>query len=238
MYRFFHRSGNILAILALFPFHAYASDGNYVLDWFRIPLVEAVIAAIIFVSILAEIKTAGFSGGGLVAVIAGGILLGSHWYTGEIAWFEFLLYFGGVAFILLDIFVFISGFGIMAGLVSMIGGLYLTFGADVTALWVLSAAIILAIIIGYFLIGHLSQSRLWKRLALTMSLTSANGYVSSYRDLERFKGKEGIATTVLRPSGKVQVEGEIIDAISEGTFIQPGEKVKILRVEGNHLVVK
>lgn len=103
-----------------------------------------------FVSILAEIKTAGFSGGGLIAVIAGGLLLGSGWYGGNVAWFEFLLYFGGIALILWDIFVLVSGFGVAAGILSMTAGLYFTFGGDMTALWVLSAAMILAIIGIYF----------------------------------------------------------------------------------------
>ena len=84
-------------------------------------------------------------------MIAGGLLLGSGWYGGNVAWFEFLLYFGGIALILLDIFVFVSGFGVVAGILSMTAGLYFTFGGDMTALWVLSAAMILAIIGIYFL---------------------------------------------------------------------------------------
>lgn len=119
-----------------------------------------------FVSILAEIKTAGFSGGGLIAVIAGGLLLGSGWYGGNVAWFEFLLYFGGIALILLDIFVLVSGFGVAAGILSMTAGLYFTFGGDMTALWVLSAAMILAIIGIYFLADHLSENRMWKNYLL------------------------------------------------------------------------
>lgn len=43
------------------------------------PMVEALLAAIILISLAAEVKTAGFSGGALVAAIAGAILIGARW---------------------------------------------------------------------------------------------------------------------------------------------------------------
>ena len=233
MHKVLYRAGGIWAALMPVPVIAGAYESNYVLEWMRIPFVEALLAAVIFVSILAEIKTAGFSGGGLIAVIAGGLLLGSN-----VAWFEFLLYFGGIALILLDIFVLVSGFGVAAGILSMTAGLYFTFGGDMTALWVLSAAMILAIIGIYFLADHLSENRMWKKLSLTLSLSSSKGYVSSVQNLKKYEGKEGNAATVLRPSGKVEVEGTVVDAVSEGGFILQGAAVRVVRAEGNHLVVK
>lgn len=238
MHKVLYRAGGIWAALIPVPVIAGAYESNYVLEWMRIPFVEALLAAVIFVSILAEIKTAGFSGGGLIAVIAGGLLLGSGWYGGNVAWFEFLLYFGGIALILLDIFIFVSGFGVAAGILSMTAGLYFTFGGDMTALWVLSASMILAIIGIYFLADHLSENRMWKKLSLTLSLSSSKGYVSSVQNLKKYEGKEGNAATVLRPSGKVEVEGTVVDAVSEGGFILQGAAVRVVRAEGNHLVVK
>ena len=85
MHKVLYRAGGIWAALMPVPAIAGAYESNYVLEWMRIPFVEALLAAVIFVSILAEIKTAGFSGGGLIAVIAGGLLLGSGWYGGNVA---------------------------------------------------------------------------------------------------------------------------------------------------------
>lgn len=65
------------------------------------PVIEGIIAAVIFISILAEIKTAGFSGGGLVAVIFGILLIWGRWYDGGWHVAEALLYFGGLVLILL-----------------------------------------------------------------------------------------------------------------------------------------
>ena len=42
-------------------------------------------------------------------------------------------------------------------------------------------------------------------------------------------GKTGIAESVLRPSGKVLIEDEIYDAVSEYGFINKNEKVIVLR---------
>jgi membrane-bound serine protease (ClpP class) len=51
-------------------------------------------------------------------------------------------------------------------------------------------------------------------------------------------GKEGQAATVLRPSGKVWIEGELYDGISESGFIEKGEKVKVVRTESAQVYVE
>jgi membrane-bound serine protease (ClpP class) len=50
-------------------------------------------------------------------------------------------------------------------------------------------------------------------------------------------GKEGIAETILRPSGKVRVENDIYDAVAQISYIEKGEKVKVLEHENSNLVV-
>lgn len=104
----------------------------------RNPVIETVLAAVILISIAAEIKTAGFSGGALAAAMAGAILIGANWYEEESFFWEFILYFGGLVLILTDILILMSGAGILCGLVLVLGGLFLTFGGGVEALYVLS----------------------------------------------------------------------------------------------------
>jgi membrane-bound serine protease (ClpP class) len=36
----------------------------------------------------------------------------------------------------------------------------------------------------------------------------------------------------------VEIEGEIYDAVSSGSFIDKGENIKVIRVEGSRLVVE
>ena len=50
-------------------------------------------------------------------------------------------------------------------------------------------------------------------------------------------GKSGIAATVLRPSGRVNVAGEYYDAISLKGFIEKGDEVVVKRYENFQLYV-
>ena len=52
-------------------------------------------------------------------------------------------------------------------------------------------------------------------------------------------GETGYAESVLRPSGKVVIDGEIYDAVSEYGYINKDEKVKVLRyLHGQLYVIK
>ena len=51
-------------------------------------------------------------------------------------------------------------------------------------------------------------------------------------------GKEGIAHTILRPSGKVEIEDEIYDAYSRGEHIDKGSTIVVISEEGTSLKVK
>ena len=45
------------------------------------------------------------------------------------------------------------------------------------------------------------------------------------------------AYTLLRPSGKVMIDGKLIDALTEGEFIDKDSQVKVCAVKGNVVVV-
>ena len=217
------------ALLFLFLFSALpvsAFDGRTAAAMIRNPVIETVLAAVILISIAAEIKTAGFSGGALAAAMAGAILIGANWYEEESFFWEFILYFGGLVLILTDILILMSGAGILCGLVLVLGGLFLTFGGGVEALYVLSFSVLAAGAGLYFLLDHLGESRLWKKLALHTELKG------------NLVGKQGTAVSVLRPAGKVKIDGKLVDALSDGTFIPAGKPVVVERAESSYVVVK
>jgi membrane-bound ClpP family serine protease len=199
------------------------------------PVVEMLLAAIIFLSILAEIKTAGFSGMGLVAVAAGLLLLAGHWMQGEVSLSEMILLFGGILLVFLDLFLLMSGAAAVGGLVAIAVGLYFLFGSNASALYILSAAIVISIVGLYLIAGMLPESRLWKKVTLS---TSNKGYSPSLQDMSRFMGKEGVAESVLRPAGRVRLGKDVVDAVSRGTFIEPGEKVRVVEVSASSVVVE
>lgn len=48
----------------------------------------------------------------------------------------------------------------------------------------------------------------------------------------------GVVDKVLRPSGTIEVDGTIYNAVSNGNFIPKGKKVVIERIENSHLYVR
>lgn len=230
-------------LLFLLPFLLFmgqpvlAFDGRDVAVMIKNPFIETVLAAVILISIAAEIKTAGFSGGALAAAIAGCILIGANWYEEESFFWEFILYFGGLVLIFTDILLFMSGAGVLCGLVLVLGGLFFTFGGGMEALYILSAAVIAAAVGLYFILGHLEGSRLWRKITLHTELKGNKGFVSSSMSLKGLAGKRGIAVSVLRPAGKVRIDGQLVDAMSEGTFIEAGRPVVVEKAESSYVVV-
>ncbi len=63
------------------------------------------------------------------------------------------------------------------------------------------------------------------------------GFSSAADDLRFLVGREGVAQTILRPAGRVSIENKVYDVISSGDFIAPGEKIRVLEVNGNRIVV-
>lgn len=50
-------------------------------------------------------------------------------------------------------------------------------------------------------------------------------------------GKNGVTATPLRPSGTIRVENRLYSAQSQGDFIEKGELVTVVQVEGNKIIV-
>jgi membrane-bound ClpP family serine protease len=58
------------------------------------------------------------------------------------------------------------------------------------------------------------------------------------RRLRQLIGRVGIVKSKMLPSGAVQVDGEMIDAVSEGMPLEPGQRVRIIEVRGTQVVVR
>ena len=80
--------------------------------------------------------------------------------------------------------------------------------------------------------GRLSRST----LILHESESSEEGFLSS-SDMSVFLGREGETRTALRPSGIAEFDGVRLNVVSDGVFIAQGVRVKIVRVDGNRILV-
>jgi membrane-bound serine protease (ClpP class) len=51
-------------------------------------------------------------------------------------------------------------------------------------------------------------------------------------------GKSGRAVSPLRTAGIAEIEGERVDVVSDGEFIEPGAPIVVTRIDGNRIVVR
>jgi membrane-bound serine protease (ClpP class) len=84
---------------------------------------------------------------------------------------------------------------------------------------------------------RLTQTKLFKRIALEDTQKKSEGYTSNF-NLKSYLGMKGTAYTVLRPSGKILIDGELKDAFTRGEFIEKGKKVEVIEESGTSLKVK
>jgi membrane-bound serine protease (ClpP class) len=73
-----------------------------------------------------------------------------------------------------------------------------------------------------------------RKLAMKATLTES----SFGRDHSEFEGREGVAVTDLRPAGNALIDGRKVDVVTGGDLIARGRRVRVVRVEGNRVVVK
>ena len=137
---------------------------------------------------------------------------------------------------------FMPGFGVagITGLVLEVITLVLTWfehGPTATLAMLLIVLLVLAIAISTSL-RSITSGRLSKS-AMVHSETESNedGYRST-ADLAVFLGREGVTSSVLRPTGIADFDGVRLNVSSEGDYIAAGTQVRIIKVEGAKILVR
>ena len=119
----------------------------------------------------------------------------------------------------------------------MLYSVVLALGGDINAVYAMLISFVAAIAIFALIARKLPSSKLWSKLVLRDQSTSARGYVSTESKTE-LVGKTGVVLTELRPSGSILLEGVPVDVVSEGAFLEKGEQVRVISVQGSRIVVR
>lgn len=82
--------------------------------------------------------------------------------------------------------------------------------------------------------NHFQQTRVGRAMTLSASIEGN----STMAGLDKYTGHTGEATTPLRPSGTITIEGKRIDALTDGEFIEAGSSVRVVRAHGMGLLVR
>lgn len=159
---------------------------------------------------------------------------------------EVLLFLLGVGLIIAEVFV-IPGFGVagVSGAALVVASLFLALTGDVellsfdsirVPLFTLAASFAGVLILISLMIRYLPSSRAFNRLVLGTSMaTSVLPAGATYAGLV---GLTGQSLTTLRPAGVAQIGDERYDVVTTGGYIQAGEPVVVVRVDGLRIIVE
>jgi membrane-bound serine protease (ClpP class) len=98
--------------------------------------------------------------------------------------------------------------------------------------------VFVALVGSIWISGRLFTNSPFAWLALKRTANSAEGFVSAPADIMMLVGLEGEAYSVLRPSGKVMVNGKVYDAVAETSWIEKGSRVLVVKHETSQIYVR
>ena len=221
------------------------------------PAVSGILFFIAVLALYVELNTPGFGLAGAVAIIAFAILFGSRYLTGLAQWWEVAVIVVGLILVVVEVFI-LPGFGVLGivGLLMIVAGLlaiaipnapgewpwpttplsWEEFGNTVFAM---GLAMVAAIITAMVVAQHLPRLPLARRLVLPDAPGFDEAPAMEDSPIHQIAvGDIGIAQSTLRPVGKVRFGQLLLDASSTGEMIQRGSSVRVIRNEGNRLLVE
>ncbi len=233
----------------LIKFELQADDK--IIAFFLNPFISGLLILIIIGGIYFELQTPGVGFPLFASAVALILYLVPYYLNGLAENWEIIALFLGLALIAVEIFI-LPGFGIagIAGItLTVISLILIMINNDAFDFQFVPANEILyavAATLGGMLGGvillfaggsRLSNTRFYKRIALTETQEKDKGFTVS-ASIESLKGKKGTTFTVLRPSGKVMIDGQIFDAYTRGEFLEKGEPIEVLDDETTSLRVR
>ncbi len=224
---------------------------DHIINFLISPVVSGLLIMLILGGIYFELQTPGIGFPILLAVIAAILYFAPLYLEGLASNFELFLFGLGVVFIAIELFA-IPGFGVtgVLGAVFIITGLALAMvenrGFDFTGVPAISIfqAFMIVIIsffasltISIYISKKLFTSSHLVSLALNTVQEKESGYSSEDANIKALIGKTGEAFTVMRPSGKVEIDDDVYDATALTGYIDKGEKIKVVKYEASQVFV-
>ena len=87
-------------------------------------------------------------------------------------------------------------------------------------------------------VKYIPNTKMGRKLHLGKDLTPPGEATPEAESLSRLVGRQTTAETPLRPSGAISIDGRRIVAQAESGMIGKGEQVRVVRAEGNRVVVQ
>ena len=232
-----------------YELHTYSpSAWDDVKGFLLSPIVQSLLILIVIGGIYFELQTPGVGFPSAAAVLAAILYFAPLYMDGLAQNWEILIFIAGVVLVAVEMFV-IPGFGAagISGIILIIAGLTLSLlgnvdfnfeGVSTSDYGRSMLTVLLGVGMAFFAVlwisSRIGSRGIFRRVALSADLSDA----ISVPLVNNLIGREGRTLTVLRPSGKVLIEGEIYDAISEIGFIEKDVWIKVVRTENAQVYVE
>lgn len=209
---------------------------------------------IILGGIYFELQTPGLGFPSVAAITAAILYFAPLYIDGLAANWEIITFVLGLALLAAEIFI-IPGFGVagILGTLFVLCGLSFSLidndgfnfdnvqtGEIVNSLLMVCISFVAGLLACLLLSRHVAKTRKGPlaRLMLTTEQNVSDGYIGTVTENNSVLGKQGIATTDLRPSGKVNIDGEVYDAMTHGSFITKGAQICVKNISTNQIIVE
>lgn len=142
----------------------------------------------------------------------------------------------GCALVVLEVFIPSGGIlGMLSGL-AILGSILFAFRRDVTSgmVFVLISLVAVPTLLAF-------AFRVWPHTPMGKAFLGELPNEEELKPIDvrrELVGRAGVAKTKMLPSGSVLVDGQWLDAVSQGDAIESGEAVVVVEVRGNRVVVR
>jgi membrane-bound serine protease (ClpP class) len=196
--------------------------------------------------VIVELRTPGFGVPGALGITSLALFFWGHWLVRLAGWEEIVLVGLGLALLALELFV-IPGFGVtgVVGIAAIVAGLGMTmvgsgatWDAVIVAVGRVAFSLLAALALSLAALRFLPRLPWGRRLVLADELPVGGGFTGATEDPRRWLGKHGTTLSPLRPAGIAEIDGERVDVVSMGGYVDAGQPVEVIRVEGPRIVVK
>lgn len=200
-------------------------------------IILALSFSLAFISIVAVFFTDKKLLFGAIALILLFYFYKSNIDRGEADMLTILAFISGILLLALELFV--PGFGVLG----IIGGLLTiyslldSFGSSLFGILVLvlTAASVFISVTLFVRLGF--SANIFEKSILNEGQTKEKGY-NSKKDYSYLLGKSGKSLTILRPTGRIEVEELEYDAKTRGSFIKKDSNIEVIEIKDGHIIVK
>ena len=176
---------------------------------------------------------------GTLGVVAVGLVFAAHITVGGFGWVGVVLMLLGLAAVLWEVHV-LPGHGLaFAGFLLMFAGMFISLGGTQRTAFALSVTLILIMVSGLAFLAYLPKSPAWQKLGDQMHrVTPTFSAPSKDTSSPLAVGASGRTLTALRPFGRAEFAGSEHAVVTEGDFLEAGERVVVSEVKGERVVVE